>query len=211
MNREFATLLRMRAVFRASGFGRGLAAALVEAFSSADGEEDVARAVLLGMPPSVALAPLLGGGNAELATLASLLVNSAGASTRLIGSRGEDISVTVERWLKRSEARRAERRVMQTRGLIMSGVLGAVVSILASLGPLVGDVGFLWTGSAIPAGALLVPCAAMVAVSSTMLGLFMSGRSFYVNVLAAMALYVAAAVAIAPLASVATLQPLGII
>lgn len=210
MKGEFATLLRMRTVFRASGAGRGLAAALVEAFSSAGWEDEVARAILLGTPPQIALAPLLEG-NAELATLTSLLINSAGASTRLVGVRGEDISVTVERWLKRSEARGAERRVMQMRGLIMSGVLGAVVSILASLGPLVGNAGFLWSGVATPSGSLLVPCGAMVAVSSAMLGLFLSGRRFYVNVLVALALYSAAAVAIGPLASVATLQPLGII
>jgi hypothetical protein len=204
-------MMRLRAVFRSLAAGRGTAGALAEAFARAQGEEsDVARQVLLGNPPAVALRSLLDGCSGEVSTLASLIVNSTGASARLVGAKGEGMSVTMERWLKRSEARRMEHKVMQSRGLMMSAVLGAVVAILASLGPLVADAGFLSPGTGPGSGTLLCASAAMVATSSLMLGLFTSKRKFYANVAIALAAFVLAALAIAPLANVPAIQPLAI-
>jgi hypothetical protein len=204
MNSRLATLLRLRQAFRATASGEGLAAALVGAFREAEGREsDVARKLLLGQPPRDALGSAAAEGDSDLGILCALVTGSSGANARLLADRGERLSLTIERWLKRSEARRAERKILQTRGLIMSAVLGAVLAILASLGPLVGNMAFLAPGPQLQAGSYFIPCGVMAGVSSVMLGLFMSGRGFYTNLAVSIAAYALAAVAIAPLAAAA--------
>jgi hypothetical protein len=211
MKREFAMINRLRRVFTATREGMGLATALVQTFGPADGEpKGVARMILLGLPPRVALEPIVGDGSRELSMLAGLLSTSSSSSTEAIGGKGERLSTIMERWLKMKEARIMEQRVMQMRSHLMSAVLGAVVAMLASLGPLVSNLNLI-AGSAPQSSGLLVwSTACMVAISSGMLGLFMSGKRFYFDVILSLTTFAFVCYAVAPLASVPVVNIWGI-
>jgi hypothetical protein len=112
--------------------------------------------------------------------------------------------------MKLNEVREMERRVMQVRSHMMSAVLGAVVAMLATLGPLVVGLNFFSQTEPVNGPTLLFSSAAMVIVSTMSLGLFMSGRRFYIDVLIAMAAFGLAAAAIAPLANVPAVNLWGI-
>ena len=163
-------------------------------------EKGVARRVLLGLPVEAALSPLTEGGSRELAMLAGLLSRASTASTEAVGMRGERLSVTLERWLRRREARRMEQRVMQMRCHIMAAVLGAVVAMLASLGPMVATLNVLTQTAPAANGRLLLwSSGAMVCASSATLGIFMSGRRFMLDVAIALTTFALVCYAAGPL------------
>ena len=87
------------------------------------------------------------------------------------------------------------------RGLVTSGILGAVTAMIAALGPLVGALG-TFGGAPSDPSALAYCAAAMAAISSGMLGTFITGRGFYQYVLAALAAYGVVWAAASPLGSV---------
>jgi len=211
MNQRFKTILLLRRVFTLARQGAGLAASLVETFRDSGGREgDVARKILLGYPVPVALKEFAEGSSKELSMLAGLLANSPAASAQLIGRKGERLSIVLERWMKLNEARVMERRVMEMRSHMMSAVLGAVVAMLATLGPLVAGLNFFAPTTQLNGTALLLSSAAMVVVSTLSLGLFMSGRRFYVDILIAMAAFGLAVAVVSPLANVPTVNLWGI-
>jgi hypothetical protein len=88
------------------------------------------------------------------------------------------------------------------RGLLMSAVLGAVMATLSALGPIVASSGLFSQDSTASGPALHYAAAAMVAVSSSLLGLFLSGRRFYLNLTVALGVFLVAFSATSPLASV---------
>jgi hypothetical protein len=211
MTRKLDTMMQLRRVFVSASAGMGVATALVKTFrlATTDGKE-VARRILLGLPVKVALAPVVNDSSKEVSMLARLLAESTTASARIIGAKGETLSLILEKWLKMKEARDMERKVLQMRSHIMSAVLGAVVAMLATLGPLVSGLSFTSQSLPINATTLLGASASMVIVSSSMLGVFMSGRRFYVDTLVALAAFAVAAAAISPLANVPTVNLWGI-
>lgn len=175
----------------------------MKVFRGAEGPGlEVARKVLLGHPPEEALRPMLSGESQEVAMLAGLAAAGSHGSARRVGARGERLSATLERWLRAKEARAMEQKVMQTRGYIMSAVMGAVTAMLASLGPLVSNLNFLSPPQAGQAAALPYGAAALCGISSAMLGLFMSERRFYVNVAITLGVFALTMSAVAPLANV---------
>ena len=149
---------------------------------------ETARLLLLGNPIPAAVRPMVEGSGAEVAMLASLIVASPGSSAPVVGRSGGATARTLERWVKARENRALERKVIRFRGLVTSGVLGAVTAMVAALGPLVGSLSFVGGAVAGP-GALGIGAAAMAAVSSGMLGLYTSGRSLYANVAVTLAVF----------------------
>jgi len=203
MNKKLSSLLLFRRVFMLAGEGKGLATSLVETFRGEGSEgKGVARKILLGFPVQAALEPLSSQGTEELSVLANLLANSSSSSARLIGRKGQRLSFMFERWMKMKEARQMQQRVMQLRSHLMAAVMGAVVAMLASLGPLVAGLNFLSPSPEVSGSSLLLWSGVMVGTSSTALGLFMAGRRFYVDTLIALLAFGLTAAATAPLASV---------
>ena len=203
MNRTLERLLLLRRVFTHAREGKGLATALVETFRAGDSESrEVARRILLGFRVRDALEPISGGKSREISVLAGLLAGSPASSAQVVGRKGERLSMMFERWLKLKETRVMEQRVMQMRGHLMAAVMGAVVAMLASLGPLVSGLTFSQAPQSTGAGTLLLWSGILVGTSSATLGIFMSGKRFYVDVLVAMAAFALSAAAVAPLASV---------
>jgi len=161
----------------------------------------IARTTLLGYPPRESMRQLVREGQ-ETGMLASLVVNGSRGDARLVGRKGERLSLTLERWIKAREERRMEQKVLRFRGLIVSGVLGAVLGMVSSVGPLVGGLSFTATPPPVDPVYIEVAAAAMACLSSAMLGLFMSGRGFLINVAAAFAVFSLVVVAVSPLTSV---------
>jgi hypothetical protein len=140
-------------------------------------------------------------GSEEVGMLASLIVSTPRSSTALVGKSGEELAGTLERWVKLRENRRLEQRVLRFRSVITSGVLGAVTAMVAALGPIVGGLSF--TGPAVQGASGVLPAAAvMTAVSSGMLGLFMSGRRMFVNLAIALVVFALVSLLASPLASI---------
>ena len=90
---------------------------------------------------------------------------------------------------------------MGFRGMVTSGVLGAVTAMVSSLGQLVGSLNFQGGTPAADQGVLLVGGAAMAAIGSGVLGFFMSGKGFPVNVAVTLGVFALVGAAASPLAS----------
>ena len=205
MNSSLDVLMLLRRVLAEVGGGRGVSGALVMVFSGAGrGLDSVARASLLGYPPREALRSLMRGEGREVAMLASLVVNGARGNARLAGTKGERLSVMLEDWIKAREGRRLEQKVVRFRGMIVSAVLGAVLGMVSSVGPLVGGLSFTAPLPAADPVYIGVASAAMAGLSSGMLGLYMSGRGFVVNVAAALIAFGLVTAGVSPLTSAAS-------
>jgi len=183
--------------------GRGVSGSLVATFRRAgEGLGGVARASLLGYPPAESLWDVVHGEGHEAGMLASLVVNGARGDARLVGRKGERLSLTLEGWIKAREGRRMEQKVLRFRGLVVSGVLGAVLGMVSSVGPLVGGLNFTTPLPPVDPAYIEAAAAAMACLSSGMLGIYMSGRGFLVNVAATLAVFALVTLAVSPLTSV---------
>jgi hypothetical protein len=211
MNRDLSLLVSLGNVLDSVRKGRGVSQALVVEFRRSPGlGRTAARMTLLGFPVGSALRPLEESGSEEVSMLAALITTSQRGSSRLVGERGRSLAATLERWLRAKESDRLEGRVMRWRGLIASGVLGAVSAMVATLGPLVSGLSFASTSVSAPSPYLPAVAALMVAASSSMLGVFMSGRGFLPNLVTSMAAFWVVSFSVSPLASVGSYPPWGI-
>ena len=189
MNPDLSMVLSLRQVLESAADGKGMARGLIEELRGTAGSgEEAARMLLLGYPISVSLRAVEKTSSREVAMLASLIVSTPRSSAALVGDSGKALADTLERWVKLRENRKLEQKVLRFRSLITSAVLGAVTAILATLGPVVGSLSFT-AASGAKTGSLLPAAAAMVTVSSAMLGLYMSGRRFPVNVAVSLAVF----------------------
>lgn len=203
MNRDGSMLASLRRVLESAAQGSGIARPAVEELKGTDRTgREAARLLLLGVPIAAAMRPLVEEEGEEVSMLASLIVAAPGSSAPLVGKSGGAVAHTLERWVKAKEGRALEQRVMRFRSLVTSAVLGAVTAMVATLGPLVGSIGFGGPGAG--AGALVYGAAAMTAVSSGMLGVFMSGKRFYFNAALSMAAFAIVWAVASPLASSAS-------
>ena len=162
--------------------------------------EEVRRRVLLGLSPGFALLPVSNGRSAEASMLASLVLSSRNSSVVTTGRKGETLSNLAERWVKARENQRLEARVRRARSMLASAVDGAVCSMIATIGPLLGSLANIATPSTMAPGSLLYPGAAMALISSGLLGVYTSGRGFYLNAAVTGAVYLFVSLAVAPLA-----------
>lgn len=211
MNGKLARMQLLRRLLSSVGSGRGVSASIVLALRNGGGaEKSAARMVLLGFPPSKSMAPIVSDESRELGMLASLVTMAAWSNATSIGRRGKDLANILEKWLKAGEERAMESRVFQMRGLIMSAVLGALMATVSTMGPLVASSSFLTGGGAPAAQSLALVSGVMVGVSSSMLGVFLSGRKFYVNLALSIAVYLVASFAASPLSTVPGVSALGI-
>lgn len=203
MNPDLSAILSLRKVLESAGDGMGLARSLVKEIGGVKPlGSDVARMILLGHPISVSLRPIVEYASQEVSMLASLIVSAPRSSTSLVGRSGEALSTTLERWVKARESGKLEDRALRFRSLVTSGVLGAVTAMLASLGPLVGNLNFNAGAPPVNAGTLTSAAGAMTAISSGMLGYFMSGRGLFVNIATSLVVFTIVSVVASPLAAI---------
>ena len=211
MNQDLAMVTALRRALEAAGQGRGMSASLVRELRGAGSPgSDVSQKVLLGHPPEIALRPLVQAASVEVSMLASLIASARKSSADLVGRTGGNLAGILERWVKLRENMKLEMKVQRYRGAVTSGVLGAVSGMVASLGPLMGNLGAFGSGAYPGSGSLILAAAAMTAISSGMLGFYMSGRRLYVNVGIALAAFAVASSLAAPLADVSAVSLWGV-
>lgn len=211
MNKNLARMQLLKRVLSSISAGRGVSASIVLVLREGTGAEKLAaRSVLLGYPPSKSMASIASDDSRELGALASLVTAASSSSAEAVGRKGIDLSRLLEGWLKVGQERAMEAKVFQLRGLIMCAVLGALMATVSTMGPIVASSAFFSSAPVTaPVPLALVSCA-MVAVSSTMLGLFLSGRGFYINLALSMGVFLVASFATAPLVSEVGLSSWGI-
>jgi hypothetical protein len=200
LNPDLALVRSLRRVLESASEGKGMARSVVEELrpSSLPWSRS-AKLLLLGHPIRTSMEALLESPYDEAAMLASLIVASAMSSALLVGKKGEVLAGTLERWVKAKENRRLEEKVMRFRSMVTSGVLGAVTAMVASLGPLVGSLNFEGASPAVDPLTLLVGGAAMAAIGSAVLGFYMSGKGFPLNVAVTLGVFVLVSAAVSPL------------
>jgi hypothetical protein len=202
LDQELSVVLAFRRVLERIGEGMGVSQSLMRELGGAGtAGVEVRRRILLGLPPDYALQPVSSGQSVEASMLASLVISSRNSSVVATGRKGETLSNLAERWVKARENQRLEARVRRARSLMASAVAGAVSSMIATIGPLLGSLSNIATPGNTAAGYLLYPGAAMALISSGLLGLYTSGRGFYLNVLATGAVYLLVSLAVGPLAN----------
>jgi len=189
-------------VLESAGEGMGMAQALVRELRNVEplGTE-TARLLLLGFPLPVALGHFTPAKSEEVSMLAALVVSAPRSSSTLVGKSGGVFAGTLERWVKARESGKLEQNAMRFRSIITSAVLGAVSAMIASLGPMVGSLAFAGASAPVNPANFLYAAAALTGVSSGMLGLFMSGRGFYVNVGVSLAVFAFVCALASPLAA----------
>ena len=211
MTRDLPTILSMKRVLESADKGMGISRAFVKEFSETAGEgRNSARSLLLGLPLKSSLGPLTDGGSEEISMMSSMIIGAPRSSVFRVGRSGATLASILEGWIKARESSALEDKVMRFRGLIASAVLGAVTSMMASLGPVIGNIGALLTPGAtapIGGGYVLVAAAGMAAISSGMLGLYLSGRGLVVNIIVTLSVFIIVAAATAPLASLPVAGP----
>jgi len=199
MNPDLLLVRSLRKVLESASEGKGVARSVVEELRlSPLPWSQAAKLLLLGYPLKTSLEPLREA-PAEAAMLASLIIAAPRSSALLVGRRGEVLAGTLETWVRAKESRRLEEKVMRFRSMVTSGVLGAVTAMVSSLGPLVGSLSFQGSAPAADPTALLVGGAAMAAIGSGVLGFYMSGRGFPVNVAVTLGVFALVGAAASPL------------
>jgi len=197
-------VLAFRRVLERAGEGMGVSQAVVRELKGTGPQAEARKRILLGIPINSALLQIIEAGSAEASMLASLVIRCQDGSVQLTGKRGEELSYLAERWVKTRENQRLEANVRRSRGLIASGVCGAVSGMIATIGPLLGSLSNLGNPGASGASSqvsLLFPAATMALLSSGFLGVYTSGKGFYQNILTAGLVYLLVSIAVAPLAN----------
>ena len=210
MNADLNSILALKKVLESASNGMGMAQSVARELSAVRplGSESV-RLILLGHPLHLALRPLVESGSQEVSMLASLVVSARRSSSVMVGHSGGMLADTLERWVKTKESAKLQQRALWFRSLVTCGVLGAVSAMVASLGPLVSGLDFTGTPPASTA-ALVYAAAGFTGISSCMLGLFMSGRRFCLNVAVTLGVFGVVSLLASPLASVSAVSLWGV-
>jgi hypothetical protein len=204
---DLSLMGRLRQVLRLSSQGKGVAASVVETFMESDrpGERDMVRKIALGHPVRESVRSLTPGKkSAETYTsdLMLFVVEQAKVDAAEASRRADRLTALFEHWIWMTRQRGIEQKVLETRSVMVSAILGGVTAMVACLAPVLS--GFqlslteAQTAQAVPAyspylGILFVLPAA------SFLGIFFSRRRAYLNVLAASGAYLMVAYFFGPL------------
>jgi len=211
MKDELPVIFALKKVLESAGSGDGIAHSLVVELRRMVPEGSaVARMILLGNPLPVSLRPLAESKSGEISMLSTLIGSASRSSTAMVGRSGRAFAAVLERWVRLRENVKLEMKVQAFRSLVTSGVLGAVTAMLASLGPLVANLNFIEGSAPQPAGSLLLAAGCMTAISSGMLGFYMSGRRFILNVMVAMLVFGFVSAVVSPLVDIPSVALWGI-
>ena len=210
MKGELPMLFALKKVLESADSGEGIAHSLVRELRGMDPEgAAVARMILLGQPLAVSIRPLVESRANEVSMLSSLIGSATKSSSAAVGRRGRAFATVLERWVRLRENVKLEMKVQAFRSLVTSGVLGAVTAMMASLGPLVANLNFE-SSTPPPSGNLLLAAGMMTAISSGMLGFYMSGRRFVINVAVAMLVFALVSTVVSPLVDIPSVTLWGI-
>jgi hypothetical protein len=132
---------KVKDIIRYASAGRGIASSLVSAFQvgASSNEQQSARLILLGVPPSQALRKLLSQFRNESGEVIRFLLAQSKFDLAQSGVRADRLAPLLEKWGEQRQKYLMEQRVLQTRILLVSIILGAVMAFFSSLLPFISS------------------------------------------------------------------------
>jgi len=196
---ELARMSRLRQVLRLSAQGKGIAASLVETFSGsgADEERELVRQILLGVPVERAVANLASESDQSHDVLL-YVVNQAKVNAVEASKRADRLTTLFEHWVWMKKQRMVDQKIMETRSIMVSVILGAVTAMISTLAPVLASFQ-LTLGSQPPSPAPSYLGILFVIPASSFLGFFFSPKRAYVNLIVSVAAYLIVTYLFAPL------------
>ena len=173
---------KLRHVLRLSAQGKGIAASIVDSFrESRTGEEsEMVRQILLGNSVEQSVDRLIPKDDHSREILL-YVVNQAKVNAVEASRRADKLTTLFEHWVWMKQQRIVEQRIMETRSIMVSGILGGVTAMISALAPVLSSFQLTLTAQPPPSspsyfGLLFVLPAA------SFLGFFFSPSRAYVNV-----------------------------
>lgn len=180
---ELARMVKLRQVLRLAARGRGIAASIVETFreSPVHEENDMVRRILLGNPVERSAADLISR-NDHSRDVLLYVVNQAKADAVEASRRADRLTSLFEHWVWMKQQRIVEQRIMETRSIMVSAILGGVTAMISALAPVLSTFQ-LTLGSQPQTAAPSYLGVLFVAPAALFLGFFFSPRRAYLNLL----------------------------
>jgi hypothetical protein len=181
-SRELARIGKLRRVLRLSSHGKGVAASIVESFqeSRVQEEKEMVRQILLGAPAEMAVSGLVSNDDPSRDVL-TYLVDQAKVNAVEASKRADRLTYLFERWLWKKQERLVDKRIMETRSLLVSAILGAVTAMVSVLAPVLASFQ-LALGTPPSQAAPTYLGVLFVIPASSFLGYFFSTRRALLNV-----------------------------
>jgi len=186
---ELARMGKLRQVLRLASQGKGIAASIVETFrgSRAAGESEMVRRILLGNPVDVAVKEVISGSDRTREILL-YVVNQAKVDAVEASKRADRLTTLFEHWVWMKQQRVVEQKIMETRSIMVSAILGGVTAMISALAPVLASFQ-LTLGTQPPPATPSYLGALFVVPAAAFLGFFFSPRRAYINLVVAAAAY----------------------
>jgi hypothetical protein len=187
---ELARMGKLRQVLRLSAHGKGIAASIVETFgeSRIEEEREMVRQILLGNPVEQSVANLLSR-NDPSRDILLYVVNQAKVNAVEASRRADRLTSLFEHWVWMKKQRIVEQRIMETRSIMVSTILGGVTAMIAALAPVLASFQLTLTASPPPAPTPSYLGILFVLPAASFLGIFFSPKRAYLNVIVSTAAY----------------------
>jgi hypothetical protein len=196
---ELARMGKLRQVLRLAAHGRGVAASLVETFreTRVEQEEEMVRRILLGNPVERSAANLITRNDLSRDVLL-YVINQAKVNAVEASRRADRLTSLFEHWVWMKQQRAVDQKIMETRSLLVSAILGAVTAMISTLAPILASFQLTLGAPQTPPspsylGAIFVVPAALF------LGVFFSPRRAYLNLVVSMFAFATVAYFFSPL------------
>ena len=167
---------------RLSAQGKGIAASIVDSFrESRVGEEsEMVRRILLGNPVEQSIDRLIAKDDHSREILL-YVVGQAKVNAVEASKRADRLTTLFEHWVWMKQQRLIEQRIMETRSIMVSGILGGVTAMISALAPVLSSFQLTLSAQPPPASPSYLGIL-FVLPAASFLGFFFSPRRAYVNV-----------------------------
>jgi len=188
---DLSLMERLKRVLRLSSHGKGIAASMVETFADSDreGERELVRKILLGCPIEECVASLTSESK-DTGDLLLYVVDQAKVNAAEASRKAEKLTSLFEHWIWMKRQRALDQKILETRSIMVSGILGGVTAMISSMAPILSSFQLsLSSPPAAPPG--FSPYLGMLFVlpGASFLGIFFSRKRAYLNVAVATLAY----------------------
>jgi len=190
-SQELTRMGKLRQVLRLSAHGKGIAASIVETFgeSKIEEEREMVRQILLGNPVEQSVANRLSR-NDPSRDILLYVVNQAKVDAVEASRRADKLTSLFEHWVWMKKQRIVEQKIMETRSIMVSTILGGVTAMIAALAPVLASFQLTLTASPPPAPAASSYLGILFVIpAASFLGIFFSPKRAYLNVIVSTAAY----------------------
>jgi hypothetical protein len=197
---ELRRMNKLRQVMRLSARGKGMAASIVETFreSRIPAELATARSILLGSPVEDSVGSMMSG-DGHSRDLLLYLVEQAKMDAPEASRRAERLAVLFEHWVRAKADRLVDQRIMESRSIMVSAILGGVTAMVAALAPVLSTFQLTLTQQQAPPVYSQYLGILFVVPGAFFLGMFFSSRRALFNVAVSGAAYMLVVYFFAPL------------